>query len=272
MKSIQFAANQFTSFADAQFCEVEYSELKFGSDLVARKFGYQLADAFAKKYPSEILSNRFVVIPSPYNHVENAATIMTKHFVNRLNAIIVAQSGEHVEYSVIHRKVSYINDYGFLGKEARKGLIDNDSFFLNKDFYVGKTLIFIDDVIITGTHEDKLKEIMAEEGINNDHFFLYFAKYLGEDATIESKLNFAAVKCLSDYEAIARQSNHHVIVRPLKFLLTQDIIALIDFAKGIPLVKLEEIYYGCLGEGYYKIPSYQGQFQIIQGIYNTRMA
>ncbi len=270
MKSIQFAANHFTSFEDAEFCEYEYSSLKFGSDIVARKFGYQLADAFAAKYASELLSNRFVVIPSPYNHVENAATIMTKHFVNRLNSIIVAQSGEHVEYSVIHRKVSYINDYGFLSKADRKGLIDNDSFYLNKDFYKGKTLIFIDDVIITGTHEDKLKEIMEKEGITNDHFFLYFAKYNGNDPTIESKLNFASVDDLDDYEDIACEPNHHVIVRPLKFLLIQDIVKLSEFCNKISASKLSSIYYGCLGEGYYKIPSYQAQFAIIEAHYKYK--
>jgi hypothetical protein len=211
-----------------------------------------------------------VVIPSPYNHVQNAATILTKHFVNRLNQLLVNQSGAHVEYSVIHRKVSYINDYGYLSKEARKGLIDNDSFYLNKDFYKDKVLVFLDDVIITGTHEDKLKEILAKEKIKNETIFIYHAQYLGNDPTIESRLNFAAMNTLEDYGKLSEEPNHHVIVRPLKFLLSQQLKPLADFLLQIDVRKLEEIYFGCLGEGYYKIPSYQGPFQIIKGVYEKR--
>lgn len=268
--SIQFTANHFSGIDDAPFSVREYSQLKFGSDAIARKFGFQLADAFAAKHLDIMLANRLVVIPSPYNHVPNAATILTKHFVNRLNHILTNHSGAHVEYSVIHRKVSYINDYGFLSKEDRKGLIDNDSFYLNKDFYKDKVILFLDDVIITGTHEDKLKEILAAEKIKNEVMFLYFAKYSGDDATIESRLNFAAMSSLEDYAALADERNHHVIVRPLKFLLTQPLRALADFMLKINVCKLEEIYFGCLGEGYYTIPSYQGQFHIIKGVYEKR--
>lgn len=270
MKELQFAANHFKDLATAPFTATHYSELKFGSDEVARRFGYELADSLAKSHIDTLLANPIVVIPSPYNHVPNAATILTGHFVNRLNQILVTQSGRHVEYSVIHRKVSYIKDYGYLGKEARKGLIDNDSFYLNKEFYKDKTLIFVDDVIITGTHEDKLKEILIDNAIYNDTIFCYYGQYHGSDPTIESRLNFAAVQSLADYENLSKQAGHHVIVRPLKFLLTQKLDELATFLMKVDVRKLEEIYHGCLGEGYYKIPSYQAQFQVIKAAYEKR--
>ncbi len=267
MSSIQFHAHTFSDFHTAPFPVEDYSHLKFGSNRVARKFGFELANAFAEKHMDILLSNRLVVIPSPYNHVANAATILTHHFVNRLNQILTNHSGEHVDYSIIHRKVSYINDYGFLSKEDRKGLIDNDSFYLNKDFFKDKVLLFLDDVIITGTHEDKLKEILTAEKIKNDTIFVYYAKYEGNDPTIESRINFAAMKSLHDYSALSKEEGHHVIVRPLKFLLTQNLRELADFLLTLSFEKVEAIYFGCLGEGYYKIPAYQGQFQIIKGVY-----
>lgn len=75
-----------------------------------------------------------------------------------------------MEWDIVHRKVSYINDYGFLSKEDRKALIDGDTFSINRDFWGNKTLIFIDDVNITGTHEEKLIEILDKEGVENDTF------------------------------------------------------------------------------------------------------
>lgn len=270
MPSLQFYAHSFSDIESAPFSVDDYSRLKFGSNLVARKFGFELADAFAKKHIDILLSNRLVVIPSPYNHVANAATILTHHFINRLNQILTNRSGQHVDYSTIHRKVSYINDYGFLSKEDRKGLIDNDSFYLNSDFYKDKVLVFLDDVIITGTHEDKLKEILKKEKIDNATIFLYYAKYEGSDPTIESRINFASMKNLEDYSKLSKEEGHHVMVRPLKFLLTQNLRELADFLLTLSFEKVEAIYFGCLGEGYYTIPNYQGQFQIIKGVYEKR--
>jgi hypothetical protein len=255
---------QFSDLANAGFTALEYSKLKFGSDSVARKFGYELAKDFFEKYSDVLLSNRCVVIPSPYNHVENAATVMTKHFVNKLNELLVLANGEHVEYSVIHRKISYISDYGFLSKDKRRNLINGDSFFLNKDFYKDKVLIFVDDVCITGTHEDKLKDILHKEGITNDCFFLYFAKYLGNNASIEAELNFAGIKHVDDYLRLAREPNHNVIVRPIKFLLGQQDVKLFETAiHELPMAYRLKIYHGALGEGYYKVPGYQRNFHVL---------
>jgi hypothetical protein len=113
--------------------------------------------------------------------VKNAATIMTKHFVDRLNMLSVFHSGHAVEYSVVHRKISYTNDYGFLSAEERKRLIDGDSFSINKHFVDGKTLLFIDDVRITGTHEHKLVELLDEAGIKlSTAHFLYHANLVSD--------------------------------------------------------------------------------------------
>lgn len=272
MKSTQFAAHQFHNLEDAPFDPVEYSKLKFGSVKVARLFGRELADAFFAKHSDAIIANPCVVIPSPYNHVKNAATLLTEAFIDRLNDLSVNASGRHVETSIIHRKVSYIQDYGFLSKAKRKGLIDNDSFYLNTDFYKDKILIFIDDVIITGTHEDKLKEILADNDIQNETFFLYYGHYIGNDPADESRINFAAIKSIEDYLELSDEEGHQIIVRPLKYLLGQNYGDLYRLLNGISLNKLYNIYHGCIGEGYYKLPDYQTNFGLIRQVGKDRKA
>jgi len=260
----RFAAHSFTSLVDPTFSPVEYSHLKFGSDAVARKYGHELAAAFFKRHSTVLLSSKCVVIPSPYNYVRNAATVLTGHFVQALNHLLVSANGQHVEYSTIHRKVSYISDYGFLPKEKRKSLIDQDSFYLHKDFYKDKVLIFVDDVIITGTHEEKVKEILVREGLPNRAFFLYYAQYLGNNPEIEAEINFAGIKSVVDYcHFLTKTKQHHIIVRPIKFMLALPSRKLRQVLQHLSPGDLRELYYGCLGEGYYKLPQYHAAFKIV---------
>lgn len=264
------SVHQFTSMSDATFDPKDYSRLKFGSNDVAKSFGSQLADTFFTTHAQTLLANRIVVIPSPYNHVKNAATIMTEHFVDCLNEKMVQSNGTHIETSIIHRKVSYTNDYGFLTQAQRKGLIDNDQFYMNHDFLHGKLLIFIDDVRITGTHEDKLVEILDRDRVENDAMFLYFAEYFGIKADIEAAINFAGMSDYKDFIEIAKAPGHQMIVRPIKYLLDMSPHHLVKVYETLTDDQLNKFYYGCLAEGYYKIPKYQNNFNGVVAIRKQR--
>lgn len=252
----RFQAKTFSSLAHSEFDINEYSKLKFGSDSVAMKFGYELAERFFDNHNEILLSNQCVVIPSPYNYVENAATVMTKHFLNRINALLVNANGNQVEYMTVARKVSYTADYGFLSKIERQKLINQDTFYFNKELVKGKFLIFVDDVRITGSHEEKLIDVLTTRKLKNDAMFLYFASYMGNDPSIESRINFAAIKSVDDYIELSKQFNHHLIVRPIKFLLSAEPD---EFQKFIdsPRSDLRGLYFAAIAEGYHKIPVYQ---------------
>lgn len=248
------------------FSPTDYSLLKFGDDEIARKFGYDLADGFFQSHADQLLSRHSVVIPSPYNYVENAATVMTRYFTQRLNHLLVNAQGEHVDYSIIHRKVSYTNDYGFMSAEQRKELIGNDRFYLNEGFYRDRNLIFIDDIRITGAHEDRLRGIVDNLDLGEAvPMYLYYARLTGPcRPEIEAGLNFSTIQTIDDYIALSEKPNHHIIVRPIKYLLSRPLCEFIRFVKETPIDKLISIYYGCLGEGYYRIPDYQVNFQYLK--------
>ncbi len=265
MNHVRSSVHAFANLMDAPFPVNDYSRLKFGSDIVARRFGYQLADDLFIKHADALLARPVVVIPSPFNYVKNAATIMTYHFVNRLNELLVGVNGNNVECDLIKRLIGYTADYGFLSADKRKGLLDRDTFFMNREFWADKTLVFVDDVRITGTHEDKLVEMLAKHNVPNDAFFIYFAEYLGNNPQIEAELNFAAVKSLEDYATIAREPGHHTIVRPIKYLLAhEDKVALRVFLTAQPRAMLERLYHNALGEGYSRIPGYQSNLRMLK--------
>ena len=260
-----FAAHQFSSLEGINFDPKEYSQLKFGSDEIARKFGYDLALRFFNAHSPELLTNQIVVIPSPYNFVPNAATILARHFVDRLNHLLVNGNGTNAELSLAHRKVTYTSDYGFLSAHRRKELLGNDHFYLNRKFLKGKMLVFIDDVRITGTHEHKLVQVLDKERLDNDCFFIYYGDYVNKEVgcSIEADLNFAGIKNFGDYIELSKQPNHHLIVRPIKYMLNQPAADLEQLLQVQGVRKTQELYNACIGEGYYKLPQYQDGFKQI---------
>lgn len=249
------------------FSPKDYSYLKFGSDRVAQKFGYELADNYFYRHASRIIGRDSVVVPSPYNHIPNAATIMTYHFLDKLNDLLVQADGRHIDMALIKRKISYTADYGFLPKEQRQQLISNDEFYLPMDFLRGKHLIFIDDIKITGTHEDKLRELMVSSGLQPYSFdFLYYAQfnYQGQHAEIESELNFAGVKTMQDYLNLMQEDNHRLIVRPIKFLLSRPLSEFHSFLHQLSARAVCDLYHACNAEGYYRIPQYQHNLALLR--------
>ncbi|MBP2236177.1 hypothetical protein J2Z31_002691 [Sinorhizobium kostiense] len=266
MKQFQeFALHEFQSIEDAPFRPEQYSRLKFGCDEAAREMGYEIADAFFQKSAPALLDSRCLMISSPYNFVPNAATIMTMHLLNRLNSHIVDAKGNHVEYATVPRKISYVNDYGLLSGEHRKSLIAGDRFYFNAQHFEGRCLLFVDDVKITGTHENRLVELMHEQHLKNKTFFLYFARYTGDRPDIESEINFAAVKSISDLNQIVAEPSHHMTARQIKYILTADPSELFhDFLRFRSARYLKSLYFNCLHEGYYKIREYEPNMSVIR--------
>lgn len=265
-KETQFSVHKFASLEEAKFDPREYSFLKFGSNRAAKKMGYELADAFFMEHAKRIIAEKLVIIPSPYNYVKNAATVLSEHFVDRLNHHIIKNGGTAVEWSIINRKVSYIKDYGFLDKDSRRKLIDQDEFFFNCGFLEGKTIVCIDDVNITGTHEDKLREILDKNNIQNDTFFLYFAKYIGSpgNANIEAALNFSGVHDANGFIELTKEADHHCIVRPIKYLMGQEHEQFKIILSQLPMNYVGKMYNGCLSENYHNIPEYKKNFEFLQ--------
>lgn len=268
----QHFAHTFATLTDAGFNTSDYSKLKFGSNQAAKRMGRILAESFFEAHWGRLLHEQFVVIPSPYNYVKNAATVLSEHFVDHLNYRVALSGGKALEWDIIHRKVSYINDYGFLSKEDRKALIDGDTFSINQDFWGKKNLIFIDDVNITGTHEDKLIEILDAENVTNDTFFLYFAKYNGTEANTEAALNFSNINSVSAFvQMIKDEPDAKCLVRPIKYLMSQNEITFKVALSQLPLPYVEQLYLGCLAEGYNVIDKYEENFEFLHHFFESNI-
>lgn len=267
--NLRCAAHQFDD-SSISFSPVEYSMLKFGDDVIARRFGAEVAAALYDNHLPLLLDTQCVVIASPYNFVHNAATVMSKYVIDNLNGMLSMHGGYRVETTVIHRKVTYTNDYGFLEKDKRKSLLSGDEFYINEDFIKDKTLIMVDDVRITGTHEDKLIDVLAAKGLDNTCIYTYFAEYGGDLPSIESRINFAAIRTIEDYVQLSKRPNHHLIVRPIKYMLSQEPMVFVAAMQKMPAEFIQRLYFACIGEGYHQLPQYQITFAMLRQMATQR--
>ena len=258
----QFTAEDFDA-RKLPFAPADYARLKYGDDEIASRFGHELADTFYEQHRGALLIEPVVVIPSPYNYVENAATIMTKHFVRRLNHLLVGDTGRHVDYATIQRKVNYTGDFGLLDADARRQLIGGDNFYLHEGFFSGKTLLLVDDVRITGAHEDRLMGLISDsKKLRKSHIhFLYYGRLCGDETRndVEAYLNSAEMT-LDGFLDMQRQPNNHLIVRPIKWLMRMPAVEFERFLRNACPRTIMRLYDGCLGEGYYAVPDYQINF------------
>jgi hypothetical protein len=236
-----------------------YSRLKHGSDVSARILGHEMAEAFVEEKGDFIDdSTGIVVIPAPGTNVPVAATILAKRFVDRFNMILAPHMGVHAEMGHIHRYMSYnMNTYADISAEERQKLLEGDTLHFPETFIAGKSIIFIDDVCITGTHEKKLEKELQKKGLDNARIYASYATYTGADASIEGRLNKVSVKGPLDVVWLAQEPGFTVTVRCLRLLLEADKETLTQVLRGLPRRLREEFTSAAIEKGYYLYPEYK---------------
>lgn len=236
-----------------------YSSFKFGDDKVSRQFGAALAQGFIDAHLAKgAVSGQMVVVSSPYSFIPTATFAMKTWFVYALNRWLANNGLPVVQETKVHRTITYKEDYGALSAEQRINLIGNDSFHIDKDFLQGKTLIFLDDIKITGSHERMILKMIAEYGLTNDIYMLYFAELVNKDIhpNIENYLNYHKVKSIYDLEPIINGGSFVINTRIVKYILSYDAENFRIFIEGQDSAFINLLYDMALGNGYHTIDAY----------------
>jgi PRTase ComF-like len=237
----------------------DYSRFKFGDDAAAQVFGRDLADGFIKDYLSQVpVDKPIVVVSSPYAFIPTATFAMKNHFVFRLNRWLVAHGHPVVEETKIHRTVTYKEDYGELDAAQRLQLIGNDSFHIDRGFLTGKTIIFLDDIKITGSHERMILRMVEEYRLDNEIHMLYFAELANKSIhpRIENFLNYHFVQSVFDLEDIIGRGTFMFNTRVVKYILSADPEAFGIFIERQEEQFIQRLFDMALGNSYHTIDAY----------------
>lgn len=269
MRKIEgFSAFQITGNNNFGFSPDEYSMFKYGSKNVARKFGHALANEFIASHSTCLKNNRLVVIPSAHSHIQTASCIMASFFIDRLNSFLFKNACSPVEQTKIHRTVTYREDYGEMSAEQRFNMIKGDKFHIDKSFLEGKTLIFIDDIKITGTHERIIVKMLDNFDIQNHCFMLYYADLENPDIDprIENFFNSHFVKTLSDLDLIIKNDAFVFNTRVVKYILNSRNADCVDFLKNQTFEFVRNLFFLAIGNDYGQFDDYRQNLLYIQEI------
>lgn len=262
-----YALHQVVSADEFGFDPDDYSRFKFGDDLVAKEFGEQLAEGFISSYlANHYQEAQMVVISSPYSFIPTATFAMKNYFMHQLNRWLAERGSLVVQEAKVHRTVTYKEDYGELSAADRLKLIGNDSFHIDKHFLEGKTLLFLDDIRITGSHERMILKMVEEYGLQNDFHLLYFAELVNKDIhpSVENKLNYHQVKSIFDLDDIVKSGFFSFNTRIVKYILNCDFNSFSLFIKNQTDDFINMLYNLALGNGYHTIDAYAGNLNFIK--------
>jgi hypothetical protein len=255
------------------FSADDYSQFKFGDDLVAKKFGKELADGFIKDFLEDnLISEQIVVISSPYCFIPTATFAMKNYFVYQLNHWLVENGRAVVQEAKVHRTITYKDDYGALSAEDRIKLIGNDSFHIDKDFLKDKVLFFLDDIKITGSHEKMILKMVKEYELKNDIYLLYFAELANHDIhpNVENHLNYHKVSSVFDLDEIIKNGNFSFNTRIVKYILNCDFNSFSIFLERQTEDFIFNLYHLALGNSYHTIPCYAGNLNFLKNYINNK--
>lgn len=251
----------------------DYSRFKFGDGLVSKQFGRELANGFIRDFlENDDITEQIVVISSPYCFIPTATFAMKDHFVYQLNHWLAEQGKPVVQEAKVHRTITYKEDYGELSAEDRMKLIGNDSFHIDKDFLEGKTLFFLDDIKITGSHERMILKMVKEYGLKNDIFMLYYAELANQDIhpNIENFLNYHCVKSVFDLDNIIKDGYFRFNTRIVKYILNCDFNSFVTFLERQDKDFISSLYNLSLGNSYHEIESYAENFNFLRNYLNNK--
>lgn len=255
-----FSLHKINHSEHFDFSPADYSRFKFGDTIAARSFGVELAKAFIEKILMKIaVPKQMVVISSPYSFIPTATFALKDYFVFTLNRWLAENEHAVVQETRVHRTITYKEDYGALDAEQRMNLIGGDSFHIDKDFLAGKTLLFLDDIKITGSHERMITKMLTEYGLQNETYLLYFAELENKmiHPNIENYLNYYFVKSIFDLEGIVKSDSFAMNTRLVKYILNADHNEFKFFIQNQSSEFMNRLYDLALGNGYHTIEAYQ---------------
>ncbi len=263
----KYALHEISQPDRLDFNPDDYSRFKYGDDAVSRVFGSQLAAGFIEKHLlDEYDGQQIVVLSSPYSFIPTATFAMKNHFVAVLNRWLAEQEYPVVQEAKIHRTITYKEDYGELDAEQRMQLIGNDSFELDAAFLSGKTLVFLDDIRITGSHERMILKTAKAYNLTNDAYLLYYAELVNKDIhpRFENYLNYHCVHSIFDLHDIVNSPDFKINTRIVKYLLNCETEDFKKFTARQSEAFLNLLYDRAIGNGYHTIEAYTENFNFLK--------
>ncbi|MES2733651.1 MAG: phosphoribosyltransferase family protein [Bacteroidota bacterium] len=261
-----FSLHQISHIESIPFEPEIYSKFKFGDGAAARLMGTQLGKSFIATYQHLLLNGQeIVVVPSPYNSIPTASHTMAMYFKDELNFFLYQHKKKSLLDSKIHRYKTYSADYGNLSYEDRVNLISSDTYHIDKAFLTNRTVLLIDDIKITGSHELILRRLIEANAIEGNFIFVYYAALANNkiEPHFENYLNYFYVKDLTFLVNIIKAESFVFNTRIIKYILNSEAGCMPEFIEKIAKEKLNTLIVYAISNDYHLMDEYKNNLQLI---------
>ena len=263
----RYSLNKIENQDKSPFDESEYSLFKFGDTYFARKFAKQLFVGFINEYKTEILDQEEIILfPSPYYSIPTASNFLCHYFKEELNYFLFEHGRSACIEGKIYRQQTYVEDYGNMSYEERINLISNDTYYIDKHFVDGKFCIFLDDIKITGSHENTVDKILKQYDVNGEFIFVYFAELMNTQIhpRIENHYNYFKVKTTEDLVEVINGKDFQFNTRITKYILLMVDTDFDYLYQNIPKKRRNEILSLAISNNYHQVEEYKKNITILK--------
>jgi hypothetical protein len=230
LKVKNFSLHKIDSDLNLPFNEKHYSRFKHGSKRYAKEFGESLANGFIEsnefaQYVKHYSDKIVVVLASPYCFIPTATHAIKDYFLSIINTELVKLKCRPAQECKIFRDYSYVADYSAMNANERKKSISADFFHVDKEFLNDKWCIFLDDIKITGSHENCVENLIIKNDLHHTTasiMYMYFAELTNKEINpnLEAFLNHADVSSFADICDIIHEDGFIFNTRNIKFILS----------------------------------------------------
>jgi hypothetical protein len=260
---------QFTEYL--KFDAKNFSKFKYGSNTKAREYGFRLAKLFFQNYGAELVRSKSYITCSAYKTVPNAAFTLMFHIQAGLNHYLRrCYKAPPLDYQPLRRETLYEGDYGKLSFAQREEVMNKNVLYINEKAIYGSQILVVDDIRITGLHEEKITRILEQGGVQKV-YYLYIINANITEPSLEYDLNHAFVRKLDDFIEICQEQDYVLNSRACRFLLSyNNRKELAAFFGKSSRSFLELLYAYFLADGYNTMPNYQKGFELFEQQYQAR--
>ena len=272
-----FSLHKIKGRGDIPFSPSDYSRFKYGSKSVARQFGKQLGRKLADHIISLQLAKdiQIVIASSPYMFIPTATFALKNYVISWLNPVLIKAGYKVVQETKVFRQTSYTEEYGTMDADKRKEMIGSESFHTDPLFIEDKFVLWLDDIKITGSHQERMEEMIARLGLNRymiDCMFIYYAELEDpkSDPTIEDFLNMSSMKSLLDLDKIIKNDEFLFNTRNVKYILNSNHVDCVNFLEYQKRSTIESLYYETLGNSYHLEKKFEMNFKYLEYLINNK--
>lgn len=240
-----------------------YSKMKHGSHMSARLIAKDMAKHISQNLGPFLSNKQVVIIPAPMSFSPIASSILARYVF-----LLLADNnfGAKFGWDTVKRTQAYVSDYQFMSAEERIAALADDPFLPHVEFLGNKTLLFIDDVHITGAHTVRLEQMIQKYNMTNETIICTYGEYLGQDPTTEARINHWFIKTQMDLVKNSYEPDFEMTLRGAKFMLKLEGDNFREHFSKLSTQGKHTMWHAMLGKGYHQMDLFKGQTKIIKEI------